>query len=62
MADRTKQAYGAWAARYARFSGDEREVMKVATATRFLTWVVEDEDCAYTTQKQALNALAHFFN
>jgi site-specific recombinase XerD len=61
LAPRTKQAYGAWAARYARFSGDEREVMKEATATRFLTSVVKDEDCAYSTQKQALNALAHFF-
>ena len=35
--------------------------MEVATATRFLTSVVEDEDCAYSTQKQALNALAFFF-
>jgi integrase len=61
LAPRTKSAYGAWAARYARFSGDEREVMKVETATRFLTSVVEDEDCAYATQKQALNAMAHFF-
>jgi integrase len=26
-----------------------------------LTSVVEDEDCAYSTQKQALNALAFFF-
>lgn len=58
---RTKQCYGAWAARYARFAGSEHAVMQVATATRFLTAVVEDEDCAYSTQKQALNALAHFF-
>jgi integron integrase len=35
--------------------------MEVATATRFLTSVVEDEDCSYSTQKQALNALAFFF-
>jgi integron integrase len=33
----------------------------VDTATRFLTSVVEDEDCAYATQKQALNALAFLF-
>jgi site-specific recombinase XerD len=58
---RTKQCYGAWAARYAKFAGTEYEVMQVPTATRFLTSVVEDEDCAYSTQKQALNALAHFF-
>ena len=61
LARRTKQCYGAWAARYAVFAGEERAVMKVETATRFLTSVVDDEDCAYSTQKQALNALAHFF-
>ena len=58
---RTKQCYGAWAARYARFAGDARKVMLVETATRFLTSVVNDEDCAYATQRQALNALALFF-
>jgi integron integrase len=61
LALRTKQCYGAWAARYAVFAGDERKVMEVATATSFLTSVVVDEDCAYATQKQALNALAFFF-
>ncbi len=58
---RTKQAYSAWAARYAKFAGDERQVIKVETASRFLTSIVEDEDCAFSTQKQALNALAFFF-
>lgn len=61
LATRTKQCYGAWAARYAIFGGEERKVMEVETATRFLTSVVLDEDCAYSTQKQALNALAFFF-
>ncbi len=61
LARRTKQCYGAWVARFANFAGGEREVMQVETATRFLTSVVEDEDCAYSTQKQALNALAFFF-
>ena len=61
LALRTKQCYGAWAARYAAFAGDEREVMEQRTATRFLTSVVDDEDCAYSTQKQALNAVAFFF-
>ena len=61
MAKRTKECYGAWLARYGRFAGDERKVMRVETATRFLTSVVEDEDCAYSTQKQALNALVFFF-
>lgn len=61
LAWRTKQCYGGWAARYAAFAGDEREVMREETATRFLAAVVDEEDCAYSTQKQALNALAFFF-
>jgi site-specific recombinase XerD len=61
LAFETKKCYRRWAARYARFAGDEREVMREETATRFLTSVVDDEDCAYSTQKQALNALAFFF-
>lgn len=61
LAPRTKQCYGGWASRYAKFAGNEREVMREETATRFLTSVVEDEDCAYSTQKQALNAVAFFF-
>ncbi len=58
---RTKQCYGAWAARFAKFAGNEQKVTEVETATQFLTSVVLDEDCAYSTQKQALNALALFF-
>ncbi len=33
LAMRTKQCYGAWAARYALFAGDARTVMEVETAT-----------------------------
>jgi len=61
LAKRTKQCYGALAARYAVFAGDERAALSVKTATGFLTSIVHDEDCAYSTQKQALNALAFFF-
>jgi hypothetical protein len=59
LARRTKQCYGAWAARYADFAGDERAVMDEKIATRFLNAVVEDEDCAYSTQKCLLRA-GHF--
>jgi integron integrase len=61
LALRTKQCYGAWAARFAVFAGEERRILEVETATRFLTSIVLDEDCAYSTQKQALNAVAFFF-
>ena len=60
-APKTIQIYGGWIVRYGTFAGDERSVMKVETATRFLTSVVDDEDQAYSSQKQALNALAFFF-
>lgn len=40
LARRTKQCYGAWAARYATFAGGEREMMEEKTATRFLTSVI----------------------
>lgn len=61
LASTTKRCYGAWAARYAAFGGDDRALMRVETASLFLESVVKDEDCAYSTQKQALNALAFFF-
>jgi len=61
LASRTGACYGGWASRYAKFANDEKKVMDVDTATRFLTSVVGEEDCAYSTQKQALNALAFFF-
>ena len=61
LAKRTKQCYGAWASRYAVFAGDERAALSIEKATEFLTSVVHDEDCAYSTQKQALNAVAFFF-
>jgi hypothetical protein len=61
LATTTKRCYGAWAARYAAFAGGEREAMEVETASRFLASVVHDEDCAYSTQKQALYAVAFFF-
>jgi len=60
-AKRTKECYGAWLAKYGAFAEDDRDAMRVETATRFLTSVVADEDCSYSTQKQALNALAYFF-
>jgi integron integrase len=61
LAPRTKDCYGAWAARYGNFAKTAEAAMSVGMATRFLTSLVDDEECAYSTQKQALNAMAHFF-
>ena len=61
LARRTRQCYGAWAARYGNFAKTARAATKVEMATDFLTALVNEEECAYSTQKQALNALAFFF-
>ncbi|MEO8615627.1 MAG: phage integrase N-terminal SAM-like domain-containing protein [Luteolibacter sp.] len=57
----TVGCYSGWAARYATFAGRDREMKRLETANRFLASVVDDEDCSYSTQKQALNALTLFF-
>ena len=61
LAKRTVQCYSGWIGRYARFAGAAREMMQVGKGTSFLQSIVADEECAYSTQKQALNALAYFF-
>ena len=61
LATRTVQCYSGWVGRYARFVDCARGMMCEEQATRFLQSVVEQEESAYSTQRQALNALAHFF-
>lgn len=47
LAPRTKDCYGAWAARYGNFAKTAEAAMSVGMATRFLTSLVDDEECAY---------------
>jgi integron integrase len=61
LAIRTRQTYGRWAARYAIWAGDPRDLLKTDQARVFLAWLVTDRKVSYATQKQALNALAFFF-
>jgi integron integrase len=61
LARRTIQCYSGWVGRYAGFADSAKSMMTVETATAFLESVVAQEECAYSTQKQALNALAFFF-
>jgi hypothetical protein len=61
LAPSTIQCYKVWGERFAMFAGREREMRRLETANRFLASVVDDEDCSYSTQKQALNALTLFF-
>jgi hypothetical protein len=61
LALRTRQTYGRWACRYARFVGDARLLLKHEQARDFLTHLVTVEKHSFSTQKQALNALVFFF-
>lgn len=61
LARRTIQCYSGWVGRYAKHAESARKMAEIGVATTFLQSVVVDEECAYSTQKQALNALAFFF-
>lgn len=61
LALRTRQTYGRWAVRYARWVGEARAMLKQERARDFLTMLVTEERQSFSSQKQALNALAFFF-
>lgn len=61
LAPRTVECYSAWIGRFAKFAGSAEKMMEVQTGTGFLQSIVAQEDCAYSTQRQALNALAFHF-
>ncbi len=61
LAKRTRQTYGRWAARFARWAGDAKATLQQARGREFLTSLVVEEKQSFSTQKQALNALVFFF-
>ena len=61
LARRTIQCYSGWVGRFANFAKTGEQMIQIEAATEFLQSIVAEEECAYSTQKQALNALAFFF-
>jgi integron integrase len=61
LALRTRQTYGRWAIRYARWVGEARAMLQHERARDFLTMLVTEEKQSFSSQKQALNALVFFF-
>lgn len=61
LAVRTRKTYSGWVARFGKYAPREEDARSVAVAKAFLTSVVANEECAYSTQKQALNSLAFLF-
>jgi integron integrase len=61
LAPRTRETYARWVASFAEWTGDARAMMQAAKGRDFLVWQVEGRKVSYSTQKQALNALAFFY-
>ncbi|MBK1829055.1 tyrosine-type recombinase/integrase [Haloferula rosea] len=60
LALRTRRGYGSWCARYAVWAGDARKMMTEACGRDWLAHLAQREFIAFSTQKQALNALVFF--
>jgi hypothetical protein len=60
-APRTRETYARWAAAFAAWAGDDRAMMRPEKGRDFLVWQVDERKVSYSTQKQALNALAFFY-
>lgn len=61
LALRTRQTYGRWAMRFARWAGSAKATLEQARGRAFLTALVVEEKPSFSSQKQALNALMFFF-
>jgi len=61
LAPRTRETYGRWAVSFAVWVGDDRAMLMPERGRDFLEWQVTDRKVAYSTQKQALNALVFFY-
>ncbi len=61
MALRTAYSYSGWVKRYAAFAASEREMKRKKTAHQFMESVMQDNSHAYSSRKQALNAVHFFF-
>ena len=61
LAPRTRETYSRWAASFAVWAGDGRAMMRPEKGRDFLEWQVAERKVSFSTQKQALNALAFFY-
>ncbi len=56
----TRRTYERWVMRYSSWAGSAQAMLKTETATAWLTHLVQVDQLAYSTQKQALNAVVFF--
>jgi len=61
LARRTRETYGRHAGQFTRWAGEARDVRRPEKGRDYLSWLVSERKVAFSTQKQALNALVFFF-
>ena len=61
LALKTRAAYASWAARFGLWAGSVKRALDEGVARDYLSWLVTDENVAFSTQKQALNGLVFYF-
>jgi len=61
LAIRTRDTYAGWLARFGVFAGTEAQVMNERVARDWLAELVNKEEVAFATQRQALSALVFFY-
>jgi hypothetical protein len=61
LAPRTRETYGRWAAAFAGWVGNDREMLRPDKGRDFLEWQVADRKVSFGTQRQALNAMVFFY-
>lgn len=61
LAYQTRKTYAGWLARYGVYAQTQERVMDESVGRDWLTHLVKNEQVAYATQKQALNALVFFY-
>ena len=61
LARSTLKSYSSWVVRFSQMYPDERSIMDPEIAREWLTRLVTESEVSFSTQKQALNALAFFY-
>ena len=61
LARRTRNTYAGWAGRFALWAGEAKKMLDEKQARDFLARLITHREVSYSTQKQALNALAFFW-
>lgn len=61
LAYRTRLAYGSWCARFSQWAGSKERVLDESVAREWLSYLVNETDISFSTQKNALNSVVFLY-